>query len=153
MPRTLSELYGQDSESESGKWIILRPEQGKAGDPSYMPALEVKLRSVHSRVVRREEQKLDRKYRVQIIAGNGFLDPDTQDEKDVLLVSRAVLVDWRGFQDDAGAALEFKPKVVQDTLTEFAQLRRELLILARIDENFRSAAQVDTERSELAKNL
>lgn len=143
----LSDIYGADvAETENGTWLILRPGTGESAP------LRVKLRSIHSKVYRREDQKLDKKFRVQYIAGNGFLDPETQDEKEVLLASRALLVGWEGFLGDDGKDLPFTPQVVQETLRAFAQLRRELFVLARMDENFRSKAQQDAERDELAKN-
>lgn len=145
--RTLGAVYATDADAaENGTWIILRPET------STDPAMSVKLRSAGSKRVRTEEQKLDRKYRVQIMAGNGFLDPDSQDERDVLLISRAILVDWKGMPDDTGKPLPFTPQVVQDTLRAYPQLRRELLVMARMDENFKPKAQVEAEREAMAGN-
>lgn len=131
---------------ENGAWQILRPAQGK------IPAMRVKIRSVHSKTYRREDQKLDKKYRVQYIAGSGILDPETQDEKEVILVSRALLVDWENVAGDDGKPLAFTPQVVQQVLRDYPQFRRELMVLARMDENFRSKAQQDMEREEIAKN-
>lgn len=148
MARKLSELYATDLESrENGRWVELRPAT------KTDKALRIKVRSTHSKTVRREEQKLDKKYRMQYIAGDGQLDPDSQDEREVLLVSRAVLIGWENFPNDDGTGeLVFTPQVVQDTLRQFPQLRREIIMLARMDETFRPAEIVAAEREGIAGN-
>jgi hypothetical protein len=146
MPK-LSDVYASDPDaSENGRWLDLRPATKK------VKALRVKVRSLHSKVCRREDAKLDKKYRVQYLAGNGILDPETQDEKEVLFVSRGVLVDWDNFVGDDDQPLPFKPEVVQATLREFPQLRREILMLARMDDNFRPPELVAAEREGMAGN-
>lgn len=142
----LSEVYASNAEdAENGKWFTLRP-----GTKDTKP-LRVKIRSAHSRPVRKAEQKLDRKYRVQYMAGNGVLDPDTQDERDTQLVTTAILVAWENFEGDDGQPLAFTHKVVTETLTEFPQLRREILFMARMDDNFR-AERLEEEAKAAAGN-
>lgn len=142
----LSEVYASNEEdAENGKWFDLRP--GTADTK----ALCVKLRSAHSRKVRKEEQKLDKRYRVQYMAGNGVLAPDISDEREVLLIAGAVLVGWENFDDDAGKPLPFTHKVVTETLTAFPQLRREILFTARLDDNFRPD-RTEAEQEGVTKN-
>lgn len=142
----LSDVYTADQDAaEKGTWLTLRP-----GTKDDKP-LRVQIRSAHSRLVRKEEQKLDRKYRVQYMAGNGQLDPETADEREVVLIAKAVLVSWENFQDDGGKALAFTHKVVTETLTAYPQLRREIMFLARSDDNFRPE-RIEAEREGLAGN-
>lgn len=142
----LSEVYASNEEdAENGKWLTLRPASGDS------KPLEVKIRSAHSRKVRKEEQKLDKKYRVQYMAGNGVLDPSSQDERDVELVAKAILVDWKNFDADDGTSLVFGHKVVSETLAAFPQLRREILFMARMDDNFRPE-RTEAEREAVVGN-
>jgi hypothetical protein len=141
----LDEVYSPNTEdAENGKWFDLRPASKDT------KALRVKIRSAHSRAARKEEIKLDKRYRVQYMSGNGVLDPDTADEREVLLLAKGILLGWENFQHN-GKVLDFVFKNVTETLAAFPQLRRELLFMARLDDNFR-ADRTEGEREGVTKN-
>jgi hypothetical protein len=72
------------------------------------------------------------------MAGNGVLDPEQADEREVLLLAKGILLGWENFERTTASRWIHPFKVVTETLTAFPQLRREILFMARMDDNFRA---------------
>lgn len=143
----LSEQFAtDDAEAESGRWFNI-PGPLKEGQRP----MRVRLRSVHSRKYRMELAKLARKFRTQFLAGDGVLDADSQDDHDVMLGSRALIVEWEGVYDE-GKEVPSSAQPIQDTLRKFPAFRRMLLLMAKLDENFRPIDQAVAELEAMAGN-
>lgn len=134
----LDQLFGSDEDgAENGKWVEIRP------------GIRFKLRSVHSKHYRREEAKQQRKNRSLILQNNGILDPETEDETQIVLLQRSGVVDWDG---DGLEGLPFTVDNLRSVLKKYPALRREVLYHMRVDETFRAPDVVAAELDKLAGN-
>lgn len=136
----IAALFSTDEEStEKGAWIPIRP------------GLRFRIRSVHSKAVRTEETRLTRKNRGKLVQAQGILDPDDADATEVLLVARAVVTGWEGAELD-GKPLDYSRGNCERLMVRFPQLRREVMMHARTDDNYRPPEAAAAELEAMAGN-
>jgi hypothetical protein len=104
--------------------------------------VRVKVRYEQSNIVQEAARVLDKQYR-SIIMTEGGLPADLQAQRDAKLCANAILTDWDGVTDDAGAVVPFSPSTALALLSdpEMGDFRRDVIYAARVGENFRAQEQ------------
>lgn len=115
MSKKLEKLFGTDeTKVEEGIWVPL-------GDGS----IEVKIRRLNSKFSQGVKRDLERPYKN--ILRHGELPEKTAEELSIKHIAKAVLIDWKGVEDDDDARIEPTEKNKIAILTKYPDLTKAIL--------------------------
>lgn len=99
--------------------------------------VKVVVRSTDSNTVRALESKWMKRNRQAIMANNGILPPELQDDKEIFLASEGVILNWSNVTGPDGKELPYSKANAKKVMTDLREFRRELMYLAGLAETFR----------------
>lgn len=138
MTKSIYDVYETDPAAErDGVWVEFRG------------GVLLKVRSADCEDARDLMQRQMKRSRSLIIANQGILPPNIQDQHDIELLSRVLIADWdeKTVPGRDGNPIPFDTDAVAVLMRDLPGLRREALMVARTEETFRRA-----ELEALAKN-
>ena len=137
MKNSFHNRYATDKSAEQdGQWVGF-------GDNEKGGQIEIKIRSSDSDRCRDIANRLAKRNRTAYIAAGNTMTPKLEDMTHIEMCATAYVADWRGVLDEKGNEIPYSVQAVREMVTEYRELRKEIIGYANMAETFRAKEVLD----------